>query len=461
MALQQGLDRTPRPPRQPAPRQPAMADTGADESPTTALLRVAAAEMAGDEESDPTTPTLRVSQRQRQPTGRVREEQERRQEQRQRQPRLPPYKGKTPRRSKEARLPKHRKDLGGGALTLPLDDPRRRNPSEQYGLESHEAIRPNGNERGGGRERLWEWSQQRNTLYKRRDDAEARVAARKQRKQDEWNAEVAEYGEEEARARRDLEREAAKAADDLMTSEIAEMDLEDQVANPMLTINASLRVDKKPEWSHHVGRCRLWEVDITTMLEQPLWAVLEERGNEYGWEVDSRTVTIRSQHTRAKRQKQSLSDFDHASWELINNLCLAESDRWGPQDIDVAIEIVGHSTIKRPRRGVADAPTTIPNDATGATGARTRTDRLLDQQEARRQQAREEGNYDLDIIDRWQCHDPDCPNENGFCFVDYSDKHYTITASQSQLWSKAMATGEPGVTVLRPPTRLSLCLAIP
>lgn len=134
--------------------------------------------MAGDEESDPTTPTPRVSQRQRQ---------------------LPPYKGKTPRRSKEARLPKHRKDLGGAALTLPLDDTRRRNTSDQYGLESHEAIRPNGNERGGGRERLWEWSQQRNTLYKRRDDAEARVA--------EWNTEIAEYGEEEARARRDLERD--------------------------------------------------------------------------------------------------------------------------------------------------------------------------------------------------------------------------------------------------------------
>ena len=69
----------------------------------------------------------------------------------------------------------------------------------------------------------------------------------------------------------------------------------------------------------------------------------------------------------------------------------------------MAIEIVGHSTIKEPRRGVADTPTTIPNDATGATGARTRTDRLLDQQEARRQQAREGGKYDLDIIDRWQC----------------------------------------------------------
>ena len=116
------------------------ADAGADESLTTALLRAAAAEMAGDEESDLTTLTPRVSQRQR-------------------QLQLPPYKGKTSRRSKEARLPKHCKDLGGGALTLPLDDPRRRNPSDQYGLESHEAIRPNGNERGGGRERLWEWSQ--------------------------------------------------------------------------------------------------------------------------------------------------------------------------------------------------------------------------------------------------------------------------------------------------------------
>ena len=130
------------------------ADAGADESPTTALLRVAAAGMAGDEESDPTISMPRVLQRQRQPTGRVREEQERRQEQRQRQRQLPPYKGKRPRRSKEAKLPKHRKDLGGGALTLPLDDPRRRNPSDQYGLESHEATRPNGNERGGGRERL-------------------------------------------------------------------------------------------------------------------------------------------------------------------------------------------------------------------------------------------------------------------------------------------------------------------
>lgn len=70
LSLQQGADRTPGPPRQPAPRQPATADTGADadagadESPNTALLRVAAAEMAGDEESDLTTPTPRVSQRQ-------------------------------------------------------------------------------------------------------------------------------------------------------------------------------------------------------------------------------------------------------------------------------------------------------------------------------------------------------------------------------------------------------------
>lgn len=68
VALQQGLDRTPRPPRQPAMADTGAdtgADAGADESPTTALLRVAAAEMAGDEESDPTTPTPRVSQRQR------------------------------------------------------------------------------------------------------------------------------------------------------------------------------------------------------------------------------------------------------------------------------------------------------------------------------------------------------------------------------------------------------------
>ena len=81
----------------------------------------------------------------------------------------------------------------------------------------------------------------------RQRDAADRVRARKEREEEEWEAQVAQFGEEEARRRLRKERELKKQIDQLTTSDAEEMEVEDQVANPMLDISAVLRADKKLE----------------------------------------------------------------------------------------------------------------------------------------------------------------------------------------------------------------------
>ena len=57
-------------------------------------------------------------------------------------------------------------------------------------------------------------------------------------------------------------------------------------------------------------------------------------------------------------------------------------------------------------------------------------------------------------MDRWQCRDDHCTNRNGFCFVDFAGKHYDIAHEEQLMWSKAIANGDAGVSLERPPTSL-------
>jgi len=67
------------------------------------------------------------------------------------------------------------------------------------------------------------------------------------------SAEVAQFGKEETLRRRREEREARNIADELPTSDIEAMELEDRIADPTLKVSACLRVDKQLEWSTAVG----------------------------------------------------------------------------------------------------------------------------------------------------------------------------------------------------------------
>lgn len=122
-----------------------------------------------------------------------------------------PYKARSPVRHKEIWRGVYRpEDTSGHAPSLPADDPRHRWLNGSTELREYEARRSNGNAPGGGRQAIWRWEQERDQIYKRQSKAQERVIARRVRETKEWDAEVAQYGEDEAKRRRDLKRYEAR-----------------------------------------------------------------------------------------------------------------------------------------------------------------------------------------------------------------------------------------------------------
>ena len=93
-----------------------------------------------------------------------------------------------------------------------------------------------------------------NSTLRDQAEAAARVKAQKKAKKDKWAAEVAQFGQMEAERRQRIEREVRKQADELLTSDIEAMELDEQLTNPNLKISAVLRIDKKLTWSTNIGQ---------------------------------------------------------------------------------------------------------------------------------------------------------------------------------------------------------------
>ena len=172
----------------------------------------------------------RSSTRQKEPSHRVRflEQQEEQQNSRSRAPSSTVSKEKEPQRPQQA-VPDQEDEEEDEDQPIPdLGDLQRR--------------RPNGNlDRAG----LKAWKNIYSTALKDHADAAARINAQKQAKKDAWNAEVAQFGEEKARRRLRLERKIRKEQEELLTSDINAMELEESLINPLLKIPATLRIDKK------------------------------------------------------------------------------------------------------------------------------------------------------------------------------------------------------------------------
>jgi len=55
-----------------------------------------------------------------------------------------------------------------------------------------------------------------------------------------------------------------------------------------------------------------------------------------------------------------------------------------------------------------------------------RTNRLLKQTRSRITNLENVSNIDKQLINCWQCYDKRCNNKNNYCFIDYTNKHYSI-----------------------------------
>ncbi|KAF1816605.1 hypothetical protein P152DRAFT_129658 [Eremomyces bilateralis CBS 781.70] len=97
--------------------------------------------------------------------------------------------------------------------------------------------------------------------------------------------------------------------------------------------------------------------------------------------------------------------------------------------------------------------TSSPSAPDSSSKTTRRTQNLLSQQDARMERIQVAGAYEKQITDRWQCHDENCNNWRGFCWVDPTDHlHYNMTAIHQQSWANAIRAGD--ATLTSPPVKL-------
>ena len=293
----------------------------------------------------------------------------------------------------------------------------------------------------------------------RKGDTADRVHARLEREQAEWQAEIAEFGEPEARRRRREERETMADFGTLPTSDLEYMEMEEERANPKLHIHSTLRVDKKFEWQGSLSDKTLQEFSLAD-FEQVLNEEIEKRdGWTKGWVLTHRTVIVKGSHHKAKRIAQSIDDFTESEWDKVLNIILRESQTYGAE-IDLKIELLAETrqlpfpTKPAPKRQHVELSSDAAEPTLPERKRITRTDKLLDSARDRAEALEAVGNYDKKLLDRWQCRDQECRNLNGFCFIDFEGKHFDIDSIQQLRWGKALARGDLGVSIERPPTEI-------
>lgn len=107
---------------------------------------------------------------------------------------------------------------------------------------------------------------------KRMAYARARVEVRREEEQRQWAEDIKEYGEVEALRRLQEEREAQKELDQLPSSELEELRIEEEHSDPKIEVKIALRINKHLEWAHTEA--------IQTVNEFDIWA-FEQLFNDF------------------------------------------------------------------------------------------------------------------------------------------------------------------------------------
>ena len=166
---------------------------------------------------------------------------------------------------------------------------RKKGPSRAERLTAtvDEDLRKNGNNKAIqiARRRA---NDARHAEWDRAREARERIEAQKAKKQEEWEAEVAQFREIEAKRRRQEELEIRRQEDDLPTSDIEQLELEEKTADPVLIVSAFLRISKRMEWQLALGKYTNHIFSVSD-FEAKLEEVFDKKeGDEKGWRIINR-----------------------------------------------------------------------------------------------------------------------------------------------------------------------------
>ncbi|KAI4220225.1 MAG: hypothetical protein L6R40_008690 [Gallowayella cf. fulva] len=291
------------------------------------------------------------------------------------------------------------------------------------------------------------------------------ITEEEDRKKALWEAEVAQFGKEEAKRRRRLVLEMRKEDEQLHTSEAEELMYEERIYP-----KGFLQDFDVYDFESFV---------YTTAEQQQAW--------KQNTEIQKIMTSVKAKDSRSVWEYQQISEFSTTEWDKVHELITQQASNW-KYELRVRLEVFFHTTqpdirrhlvptgaagaaevsIKRPHEVIVSSDPVQPDDDDDATpkprtAAPTKKQRLhrsgqlIEQSRRRAEENTAAGKFKKAIVDRWQCHNEHCTNNKdnrGFCFVDYSRKHYAINAVHHARWAKAIEKGVADVSMDFPPADL-------
>ena len=165
---------------------------------------------------------------------------------------------------------------------------RKEGPSnaDRFTAAADELLRKNGNNKATqlARRRA---NVERHAEFDRARETRQRIQAQK-KEQEEWEAEVAQFRELEAKRRRQEELDIRRQEDDLPTSDLELLELDEKTADPVLTVSASLRVNKRMEWQSTLGKYANSAFSVSDFEAQLEEVIDKKDGFEKGWRITNR-----------------------------------------------------------------------------------------------------------------------------------------------------------------------------
>jgi hypothetical protein len=235
------------------------------------------------------------------------------------------------------------------------------------------------------------------------------------------------------------------------------MAFEDHFGDPLLRVQVGLCVNKSLEWKHNFPDTKLTQFDMWD-LEHMIHEEIEKRdGYSNGWEITNRMITVQANKTRARRQMQSIDDFSESEWDKVVKVILSQEGDFDPEYIALHVEISVQAPkgMKKSIKRTYDVLSSDPVDPPLEPAKRaTRTTQLLNRLEKRGEALEASGEFDKQLLTRWQCPDERCRNHGGWCFRDNAGLHFVLSHHHQMVWAKAIANGEIGITLENPPERL-------
>ncbi|KAL9030459.1 MAG: hypothetical protein Q9196_001424 [Gyalolechia fulgens] len=176
-------------------------------------------------------------------------------------------------------------------------------------------------------------------LRAREAEAVQRVAHRKAQQEEAWQAEIAQYGEEEARRRRAEEFDVRREADDDIATSEVEVQLEEEMADhPDLHVQTDIRVDKRLMWQKAQKKTKLADFNVGEYE-----AMVQEHLDILGAEIVTLVAYIKAHHAKATWVPQSFEDFSLDEWNSVVEVIQDQSAMW-KYEVTLKIEVTAKKT---------------------------------------------------------------------------------------------------------------------